>query len=168
MKIAALVCGSIISLAISMGWVMNNVVICNEGSVVSHARGIAEVFAEARQTYAEVRGHDSDPLPIEFARKLADRIHGANISVYSPYPFPENPHGGLNDDFETEAWIQLVEKGELEYFKWEESGILRYAIPDVMGQKCVECHNKATNTPKNDWVVGDVRGIIEVSVPRIQ
>ena len=34
-----------------------------------------------------------------------------------------------------------------------------------MRPSCVHCHNVHENTPKNDWKTGDVRGILEVSVP---
>jgi CheY-like chemotaxis protein len=34
-----------------------------------------------------------------------------------------------------------------------------------MREACVNCHNSHPQTPKNDWRVGDVRGVVEVSVP---
>ena len=41
---------------------------------------------------------------------------------------------------------------------------LRVAIADPMSaQACVNCHNSRADTPKNDWQLGDVRGVLEVN-----
>ena len=42
---------------------------------------------------------------------------------------------------------------------------LRYATADLMRASCINCHNTHPDTPKNDWQVGDVRGVLEVSLP---
>ncbi|MFQ5507627.1 MAG: ATP-binding protein, partial [Planctomycetota bacterium] len=42
---------------------------------------------------------------------------------------------------------------------------LRYATADLMRRSCVDCHNTHANTPKDDWVEGDLRGVLEVVVP---
>ena len=42
---------------------------------------------------------------------------------------------------------------------------VRYAIADIMRPACVGCHNSHPETPKNDWKVGDVRGVVEVISP---
>jgi hypothetical protein len=41
---------------------------------------------------------------------------------------------------------------------------VRTASPVIMGEVCVSCHNSHPGSPKQDWKVGDVRGIQEVSV----
>jgi diguanylate cyclase (GGDEF)-like protein len=43
--------------------------------------------------------------------------------------------------------------------------VLRLAVADRMQQSCVDCHNTAAASPKKDWKVGDVRGLIEVVQP---
>src|SRR5262249_27359068 len=43
--------------------------------------------------------------------------------------------------------------------------VLRLAVADRMQQSCVNCHNTASASPKKDWKVGDVRGLIEVVQP---
>ena len=43
---------------------------------------------------------------------------------------------------------------------------VRVAIADrLVAKACVSCHNNHQNTPKNDWKLGDVRGVLEVSSP---
>ena len=42
---------------------------------------------------------------------------------------------------------------------------LRYATADRMRASCIDCHNSHPDTPKNDWKVGDVRGVLEVALP---
>ncbi len=41
---------------------------------------------------------------------------------------------------------------------------IRMAVPVVMGQSCVSCHNKHPQSPRNDWKVGDVRGIQAITI----
>lgn len=163
MKLTLMLLCLIVSLFTSAGWMFRGLNLSYEKVVLSHARGLAEVVAQSRQTYAAIRG-DDEPLPITFAHALAKRITSARVTIYSPYPFPTNEQGGLRDRFQRAAWDHLAKSGEPEYFDWD-SGLLRYAVPDYMSAKCVACHNSAANTPKSDWKVGDVRGIIEVALP---
>ncbi|MEX3006962.1 adenylate/guanylate cyclase domain-containing protein [Hoeflea sp. TYP-13] len=41
---------------------------------------------------------------------------------------------------------------------------VRMAVPVIMGQSCVACHNRHPESPKNDWKVGDVRGIQAITI----
>jgi hypothetical protein len=34
-----------------------------------------------------------------------------------------------------------------------------------MEKRCLDCHNKMTESPKRDWKEGDVVGVYEVSLP---
>ena len=45
---------------------------------------------------------------------------------------------------------------------------LRYATADRMRAPCVECHNQHPQSPKTDWKVGDVRGVLEIIRPLIK
>ena len=38
-------------------------------------------------------------------------------------------------------------------------------VPNTMEKGCVACHNSAASSPKKDWKVGDLRGLLEVSIP---
>lgn len=146
----------------SVGWIVDSQnererVIC-----LAHARGLAEVVSKARQVYSKCRAAE-DPLPIEFARMLINDIDGASIKIYSKYPFPSNKDGGLRTEEQKNAWKAIAEDGQKEYVN-SSRGVLQYAIPDIMNASCVKCHNSHPKTPKNDWKVGDVRGIIDVRI----
>jgi methyl-accepting chemotaxis protein len=42
--------------------------------------------------------------------------------------------------------------------------VVRVAVADVMsGQGCVTCHNTLASSPKKDWKLGDVRGVLEIT-----
>lgn len=162
MKVFGLMLFLCVSLVASTGWLYRGMISVHRSAVLAHARGIADVIAQSRQTYAELRS-ECDPLPITFARELGKRIATARVDIYSPYPFPSNNNGGLHDRFQREAWDRLANHHDPEFVSWELS-VLRYAVPDYMGASCVSCHNSAPNTPKADWKVGDIRGVIEVSL----
>ncbi len=167
MKAVLMILVVVASLIASAGWTVNGMrndmnSVCRS-SVLSHARGIAKMFETSRQVYADLRCDEHDPLPITFARALSANSE-CEIDIYSPYPFPQNADGGLRDDFQKAAWASLSGDGDKEYFEWGPN-VLRYAIPDVMTQKCVTCHNSATGTPFDSWEKGDVRGVLEVILP---
>jgi methyl-accepting chemotaxis protein len=43
---------------------------------------------------------------------------------------------------------------------------VRFAVSDVMNAPgCVACHNARPDSPKRDWKLGDVRGVLEVVLP---
>ncbi|MGQ9873190.1 c-type heme family protein [Leptodesmis sp.] len=42
---------------------------------------------------------------------------------------------------------------------------LRFAQADIMKPSCVSCHNAHPDSPKQDWKVGDVRGVLEITRP---
>jgi diguanylate cyclase (GGDEF)-like protein len=113
------------------------------------------------------------PLPATLTILLGDRLHfqnsGINTKLYSPFPFPWRlVNGGLRDKFSQDAWLALQNNVNQPYFKVETIGtskLLRFATADLMKQDCINCHNSHPSSPKNDWQVGDLRGILEVSLP---
>lgn len=42
---------------------------------------------------------------------------------------------------------------------------LRYATADRMRAACVSCHNTHPDSPRTNWAVGDVRGVLEIIRP---
>lgn len=161
---ASMISACVVTVAMSVGWIEESQKERERIKCLAHARGLAQVISEARQIYSTCRSAE-DPLPIEFARRLMARIDGASISIYSKYPFPSNASGGLTKDIRRiKAWTALVDNRQKEYVNSTE-GILQYAVPDVMNESCVECHNNHPETPKADWNVGDVRGVIDVRIP---
>lgn len=114
---------------------------------------------------------DTIPLPatsIHDLGKLFTKNTDTQVKMYSNFPFPNRKDRKL-DGFQKES---------LEYFKKNPSGsfwrrenlngeeVVRYALPDFLSaQGCVSCHNQRADTPKSDWKLGDVRGVIEVITP---
>lgn len=107
------------------------------------------------------------PLPATFVHDISALVaeESTNFSLYSPYPFPGRADRPT-DAFMQDAWAYLNENPDGSYQLLEEQGgqtFLRVAIADKMASDvCVGCHNAHPETPKADWKVGDVRGVIEV------
>jgi adenylate cyclase len=70
------------------------------------------------------------------------------------------------DDFEKTA-LNYLRKHPTESFvrleNFQGRPSLRYAEADIMKPSCVACHNTALDSPKRDWKVGDVRGVVEIN-----
>ncbi|MCK4710143.1 MAG: DUF3365 domain-containing protein, partial [Gammaproteobacteria bacterium] len=113
---------------------------------------------------------NSIPLPATMIHDLSEIVskQGSKISLYSAYPFPNRKERKL-DSFASDAWTTLVQAPDSAFSRTEViNGIptVRVAIADKMvSEACVNCHNNHLKTPKNDWKLGDVRGVLEVSIP---
>ena len=112
------------------------------------------------------------PLPATLTVKLGEVMGGTQQTaarLYSPYPFPRRADtGGLRDPFQQRAWTELnlsPRERVIEYVDTPSGPVVRLAKADVMRAECVDCHNTHPDTPRRDWSVGDVRGILEVTVP---
>jgi HAMP domain-containing protein len=115
------------------------------------------------------KGNDKAiPLPATMIHDLSELLSGQDttISLYSRYPFP-NRQGRQLDPFQQEAWEFLSHNPQASFSRPDMrngSTIVRVAVADVMtGQGCVNCHNSRADSPKKDWKVGDVRGVLEVT-----
>ena len=137
----------------------------------------SEVVVRAQQRGIEVT-HDyatregAIPLPATLSMLLGDQIgqagSGATVRLFSNYPFPWRTNGGAQDDFEQQAIEQLQQNPAQPFFRFEKvsgKGVLRYATADLMRASCISCHNSHPDSPKTDWEVGDVRGVLEVTLP---
>jgi len=109
------------------------------------------------------------PLPATMIHDLSAILEkqGTHVELYSIYPFSNRSSREL-DSFQQLAWTQLTadasatpsllrgEKGAEE---------VRFAVADVMvSETCINCHNQHPDSPKTDWKLGDVRGVLEVRV----
>ncbi len=118
--------------------------------------------------------HASDPeripLPATMIHELSELISstGTQLKLYSAYPFPNRASRTL-DAFQQKAWGSLSDNPQQTYVeKTQLNGedVLRIAVADTMqAQACVDCHNSHPDTPKNNWRLGDVRGVLEVVKP---
>jgi methyl-accepting chemotaxis protein len=111
----------------------------------------------------------SIPLPATLIHDLSALLEKRDTSVklYSPFPFPNRDDRKL-DGFQQDAWKAINAKPGASYVRQGTDAqgrrIVRVGIADRMvAQGCVDCHNKRADTPKNDWKLNDVRGVLEIS-----
>ncbi|MCK6458452.1 MAG: response regulator [Planctomycetes bacterium] len=111
------------------------------------------------------------PLPATLSMELGERMgrEGIRTLLYSPYPFPwRKDSGGLRGRFAEDAWAALNADPSRPFHRIEEVDgrpSLRYAVADVMRPSCVNCHNSHAQSPRTGWQAGDVRGVLEVTLP---
>jgi adenylate cyclase len=137
--------------------------------VVDSVRGSAEI----QVSHDHVGKVGVIPLPATYLMHLSQRIVAQNpemsVRLYSDYPFPwREAEGGAKDDFEQEALQQLRLDASQPFVKIENyqgRRAFRYAEADVLTPSCVGCHNTHPQSPKRDWEVGDVRGVLEITQP---
>ena len=111
------------------------------------------------------------PLPVTFLIDFSHAIQydesGIKFRLYSDYPFPSRAAtGGARTAFEKEAIAALSKNSQQPFYKFTtENGqrILHFASADIMQPSCVACHNQHPDSPKRDWKVGDVRGVLSVT-----
>jgi len=145
----------------------------------SNAVGRITAASDAKQVhgvtitpdYASTPG--AIPLPatflIELSKSISQQNPGMSVRLYSDYPFPwRKQEGGARDTFEQEALAYLRQHPKETFVKVEDfqgRPALRFAEADIMKPSCVACHNTRLDSPKKDWKVGDVRGVLEISRP---
>lgn len=114
------------------------------------------------------------PLPATLTIMLGENMGLANepigVRLYSPYPFPwrKSRHSQWFDDFAAAAWEHFAQNPSKPYVQIDrgaDGDTVRYAVADIMLAQCVACHNSHPNSPKRDWQVGDVRGVLEIQQP---
>jgi serine/threonine protein kinase len=158
-------------------------------AVLESAAQQSDMLLEVNNSYSDVvrrakAGHltvthdyagkpDAIPIPATFTIELSQQISersdtGVQIRLYSDHPFRSRRNGGPQDQFEREALERLREKPEepvYEFGEYKGRPVLRYATARRMQQTCVSCHNEHPDSPKTDWKVGDVRGVVEIIHP---
>jgi adenylate cyclase len=114
----------------------------------------------------------SIPPPATFAIELGNNVShaqdGMSIRLYSDYPYPwRKADGGPRIPFEKDALNYFREQPEeRKFYRIEKNNnryVWRYAQAVIMETSCVACHNTDPNSPKKDWNVGDVRGVVEIT-----
>ncbi|GBE44240.1 methyl-accepting chemotaxis protein PctB [bacterium BMS3Bbin10] len=108
------------------------------------------------------------PLPATFIHDVSKLLakKDMNVNLYSGFPFPVRKDRKL-DEFQKQAWAFLTANPDKVFSRQEMKAgkeVVRVAVPDKMAaQGCVTCHNTRADSPKIDWKLGDVRGVLEVS-----
>ncbi len=128
--------------------------------------GIVDVHPN--REYANIDG--GIPLPATFVQEVSSRINENGLYGYDLLSkWNINKEKGLRDDFEKEAFNYLYNKEEKVFLRFMEyNGVysLRYATPDVASAAgCINCHNNHEDSPKHDFKLGDVMGVLVVTVP---
>jgi methyl-accepting chemotaxis protein len=109
------------------------------------------------------------PLPATMIHDLSLLLskQDTTLNLYSGYPFPNRKDRQL-DEFQQKAWDYLSNnpQGFLSQNETRDGkNIVRVAVADTMvTQACVNCHNATPGSPKRDWKIGDVRGVLEVTM----
>ena len=137
--------------------------------VVNHIKELDGI--KVTHDYIDQKG--AIPLPASYSMELGKQISqdnpGMSVRLYSDYPFPwRKAEGGPKDEFEKVALEYLRNHSQEDYFRFEKLNnrkVLRYAKASVMGPSCVQCHNSYPESPKVDWQVGDIRGVLEITQP---
>ncbi len=82
--------------------------------------------------------------------------------------FPWRTDGGPRDNFERRA-LQALRKNPSgpyhEFVDFAGRASLRFATARLMEESCLNCHNSHQASPKRDWEIGDVRGVLEIIRP---
>ena len=112
------------------------------------------------------------PLPFtlhsELSKSLSKEHFGTYARIFSEYPYSWNKDGGVKEQFERDALSALKKNTSQPFFRVEgvdDGRILRFAKADVMKESCISCHNASIDSPKRDWKVGDLAGVLSISVP---
>ena len=115
---------------------------------------------------------DTIPLPAtvihDLSEEFARTADGAQFKLYSAFPFPGRSQRVL-DDFGREALAHFQTAADdtfIRVMKVNGEDAVRVAVADRMtSSACVDCHNSHAQSPKKDWKLGEVRGVLELTTP---
>lgn len=129
------------------------------------------------------------PLPFTFmidaGKKITEDQSGMQVKIYSEFPWRDKRE--THDEFELRASKALScrsynstagnsdqcglvgastdDRSYHEFAKINGEPVLRYARAQVMQQSCVKCHNEHKDSPRKDWKVGEVGGVLSITRP---
>jgi hypothetical protein len=110
-------------------------------------------------------------IPATFLHDVGEQLAqasktGVKVRQFSDFPYPWRRDGGPRDDFERAALLRLRQSKGLEtvheFTEIDGQRVVRYAQARVMQRTCVECHNTHPQSPRKNWQVGDVRGVLVI------
>ena len=137
-------------------------------NVVGRILAAPSVPTEVTHNYEAIPGAIPIPatLSLELGKVISERQHNITYRFVSDYPFANRAPHPL-DEFEADALRRLRENPN-QMISSDTTSLfsdqVRLVAPVVMGAPCVACHNSHPESPKNDWKVGDVRGLQEVTI----
>ena len=182
-----LLCAGVAAVLLNMATLSSTLI---EKQALENSIAYAQVLRNARSLYSEevvskvvkdnsmVASHIYEnlvktiPIPATFLIELGEQISeensGTEVRLYSDYPFPNRTDGGPHDEFEWEALARLKQNPQSHFFRVESSQgnrTFRFAQADIMQASCIACHNAHPDSPRKDWKIGDVRGVLEITTP---
>lgn len=103
----------------------------------------------------------------EISEELFKEKGNIQMKVYSDYPFPSRA-SREQDSFAKEA-LSAISANKGIYFRQDKINnidVMRVAIPDYFSSPaCIACHNSLQSSPKKNWKLNDISGVIEINVP---
>lgn len=113
------------------------------------------------------------PLPTTYVREVAEAL--SKTSTNAQYQlsllslFPVNPKQGPRNESERELMkVNFQRKAQQSSLTELADGskLFTLYIPDLANAtSCVTCHNELVESPKRDYVVGDVMGSLAITIP---
>jgi diguanylate cyclase (GGDEF)-like protein len=110
------------------------------------------------------------PVPATFLIEMSNfntPEDEVKVSLTSPFPFKSRTDRVM-DEFQMEAWNKLVANPDTpvtEFTTRNGHRSVRVALADrLLLPNCVGCHNAHPDSPKKDWQLGDVRGVLEIEI----
>ncbi|PKI17842.1 ATP-binding protein [Colwellia sp. 12G3] len=152
-------------------------------SASQNAKIIASIIREFRKAYTvdvvqkvqaygikvshEYHGKPNTiPLPASASLELGQNINvkdlGVKVDLVSPYPFPWRNRSLTA--FENRAWEALKNSSREDFSEVSDDGLFKYAVAERMVAACVNCHNTYPDSPKTDWQINDLRGVLVVNI----
>ena len=137
--------------------------------------GEANVPQAIKITHQYATMKNSLPYPktftIDAGKRISASVPGMHVRLYSDRPWRDD--GGPQNEFEQTALERFRnprtnQSSPLEYHEFSHEGdlpIVQYARAQVMKENCVNCHNTHQSSPRNDWKVGDVVGVLTITRP---
>ncbi|GJQ60808.1 MAG: DUF3365 domain-containing protein [Candidatus Scalindua sp. AMX11] len=127
---------------------------------------VPEVHSD--MNYTAVKG--GIPLPATFIKEVSGTIKKKGHYSYELLSkWNINKNKGLRTDFEKQAFDYLsLNSGTSfsRYMIYDGIYTLRYATPDfAVSDECVRCHNAHEESPKNNFKLGDIMGMLVVNIP---
>jgi len=137
---------------------------------------IGKLKKETDDFKASVSYHNTKgaiPLPATFVREVAESLGeaaGYRTDLLSKWPV--NSKKRLGSELQQRAWDALEKDPQTPYREYvgvDEGVELHYFTADVAGvAACVSCHNGHPDSPKKDFKLGDLMGLLVVEVPVTQ
>lgn len=113
------------------------------------------------------KGHDEGPLPALFLREVAAYLEKSPVplSLFLGSDFPINTANQFKDQ-QAEAFSMMKKTQKSQYFFDREVQRHTAMFPDnVVVMACATCHNEHPDTPKQDWLMGDMMGATTWAYP---